>query len=108
MAVKRRTKKANPIQISHFVDSLIDDMGMGEDIFFKKLTGNWNTIVGAVVAKNTRPISLSGGILTVAVSTPSWYTQAAFNKPNILKNIRQFDSGSFGDINDISFTLKNF
>ena len=108
MAERTRFRKANPVKISHVVQSLVNDMGMGEDVFLKKVADNWQSIVGTVVARNTRPISLSDGVLNVAVSTPSWYTQAQFNKANILKNIREYDSGRGGDIGDISFTLKNF
>ncbi len=108
MTEQARFRKANPVLIGQILNSLVGDLGMGDDIFLKKIGEDWQTIVGASVAKNTRPISLGDGILTVAVSTPSWYTQAVFNKAKILRNIKEFDSGRGGDIRDISFTLKNF
>ncbi|MCD6307901.1 MAG: DUF721 domain-containing protein [Candidatus Latescibacteria bacterium] len=103
-----RYRKANPIGIELIVKALVGNMGMGQDILLRKLKACWNDIVGATNARNTRPDSLEDGILSVAVSSPIWITQARFHKQHFLKNIRESEPDAGNDIRDIRFFLDRY
>jgi len=103
-----RYRKANPIGIDRIVRALVGDMGIGPDILLRKLMARWKEIVGATNARNTRPASLEDGILSVAVSSPIWITQARFHKPHFMKNIRESEPEAGRDIHDIRFFLDRY
>ncbi len=110
---KRRTmkrssigyRKANPVQLARIVQTLVSDLGIGTDIFLKKVKGNWQKIAGTTYAANTHPVSLKNGILTVSVS-PAWQTQAQYDKSSFLKKIKDFEPQNDVEIHDIRFILE--
>ena len=101
-------RKANPVKIANIVQTLVKDLGIGPDIYLKKIKKRWNEIVGTTNAKNTRPVSLKNGILTVTVSSPVWNTQARFYKSSFLNNIKDFETQNNVEINDIRFILESY
>lgn len=106
MNEEKRYRKANPVKLDYFIHALVDDLGIGSDIYLKKLTEHWRDIVGTTNARNTRPISLSDGLLTVAVSSPAWNAQARFYKSSFLTKIQQFEPRNDTEIRDIRFVLE--
>lgn len=49
--------------------------------------GEWNAIVGALVARHVRPVLLDRGVLTVEVSEPAWATQFQFLSGEVSRRI---------------------
>ena len=47
----------------------------------------WNEIVGEKISKNTEAISVEHGILTVAVSNPTWRQELVFKQREIIKQL---------------------
>ncbi len=103
-----RITRANPVSISALIAPVLTGLGLKTDIRLEKLKKNWHDIVGAANARNTRPLSLRDGTLTVAVSTPVWVTQARFYSANFIKKINSFDPEDGVIISDIHFTLDRF
>ena len=101
-----RFRKANPVSITRIVSTLVDNLGIGTDIYLKKIVENWTNIVGTIIARNMNPVSLEDDILTIAVKSPSWNTQARFYKSSILDKIHQFEPDSDIAVRDIRFILE--
>ena len=103
-----RFRKANPIHITGIMRSVVNDLGIGPDIFLNRIKDNWKEIVGAANAKNTRPVSFNNGKLTIAVSSPVWMTQALFYKSSFMEKISKFISTNNVEILDIRFILESY
>lgn len=106
MMDETRYRKANPVKLDCIIHALVEDLGIGPDIFLKKLTSRWQDIVGATNARNTKPVSLSDGLLTVAVSSPAWNAQARYLKPSFLMKIQEFEPHDVAEVRDIRFVLE--
>jgi predicted nucleic acid-binding Zn ribbon protein len=105
---KGRKRKANPVSIQGVIVPLSVSLGLSADICLKKLKKNWHTIVGAVNAAHSKPAALRNGILTIAVSSPVWMTQARFYTSTFLKNINSFDPRDGVEVREVRFTLERF
>ena len=101
-----RYRKANPVQLTRILNTLVDDLGIAPDIFLKKLKEHWHDIVGTTNARNTRPVALDKGVLIVTVSSPAWNTQARYYKSSFLQKVNEYDPESGIDVRDIRFTLE--
>ena len=53
------------------------------------LFGRWADIVGAQLAAHARPVSLSSGVLVVAVTEPAWATQLTYLEGDLLGRFRE-------------------
>ena len=105
---KEKIRKANPVRLSNVLNILVKDMGIGPDLHFEKIKSSWQEIVGITNARNTRPVSLKNGILTIVVSSPAWITQAQFYKSSFMNNIREFEPQDDVEISDIRFRLERY
>lgn len=93
-----------PVHISNVLTELLDRIDVGREFKGTKLLSKWNTIVGNVIAKRTRPVSLYRGILTVEVTDSVWLTELdRFHKENILRKIK--DECNDLEIKDIRFKI---
>jgi len=101
-----RVRKANPVSLDRALFPVIEYIGLGPNILIETIRRDWKSIVGETNARNTHPLSLEDGILTLAVSSPVWMTQARFYKATFLKKINQFNTMNESDIRDIRFTLE--
>jgi len=101
----KRIHKANPVNVSNIVNSVVKNIGFGPDIRLEKLKKMWNNIVGEVNAKNTRPIAIKNEKLTVAVSSPAWIIQTRFLKSSFIEKINKFDPQDSVNIHDINFII---
>ena len=101
----RRHEKANPVSVDKLMGPVIQDMGIESLVVLEKIKNNWEIIVGTTNAKNTNPSSLRHGILTIAVSSPVWMTQARFYKSTIIEKINNFGNLSNYKISEVMFKL---
>lgn len=100
-----RKKNANPVGLAGLIVPLIRNLGIESDIKLLRLQRNWRSIVGEVNARNTRPIALDDTILTVAVSSPAWLTQARFISSSFLSAVNSFEPLEGFEIGGIRFIL---
>lgn len=49
--------------------------------------GRWEEVVGAVMAAHSRPLSIRGATLVVAVEEPGWATELRYLAPSILARV---------------------
>jgi predicted nucleic acid-binding Zn ribbon protein len=49
--------------------------------------GAWEKVVGADIAKHSRPVKLDAGVLTVEAESTAWATQLRLLAATLLKNI---------------------
>lgn len=100
-----RFRKANPVNITNILTGVIRDIHCESDVYFAQLKKQWVSIVGETSARNTTPVKIYDGILTITVSSPVWLTQARFYKSSFIEKINSFDSLKHYEVRDISFTL---
>lgn len=100
-----RKKNANPVGLAGLIVPLIRHLGIESDVKLFRLKRNWQSIVGDVNARNTRPVALDGDKLTVAVSSPAWLTQARFISPSFLSAVNSFEPLEGFEIRGIRFML---
>ena len=100
---KTHIRKANPVKLSQVLGTLVKNIGIGPDVIFEEIKTDWQEIVGKTNARNTRPVSLKNGVLTIAVSSPAWITQLIFDKSSFLDKIRDYEPKYKVDIYDIQF-----
>ncbi len=100
-----RVRKANPVLLNNILGSLLKKVGFGQDIYFEKIKENWENIVGKTNARNTKPVNLKDGILTVTVSSPIWITQARFYQSSFIEKINNFDTHNIIKLEKINFKL---
>ncbi|MBD2664100.1 hypothetical protein B6N60_03718 [Richelia sinica FACHB-800] len=65
---------------------------------FQKLLKLWPEVVGAGVAKHTRPLSIQRDVLWVATSSAAWAQNLTFGRQNILSKLNQQLSIPIADI----------
>jgi predicted nucleic acid-binding Zn ribbon protein len=100
-----RKRKANPVLLTNILAPVLEDLGLGPDIRLEKLKNHWHEVVGTMNARNTHPLSLRDGILTVGVSSTVWITQARFYSSTFIKKINSFESEDGVDVREIHFIL---
>lgn len=57
------------------IAELLTDRGWTAEAAVASVTANWTETVGAELAAHCRPVSLSGGVLTVEAESTAWATQ---------------------------------
>lgn len=53
------------------------------------LFSRWEEVVGSAMARHVRPLTLSGGVLSVGVDQPAWATQVRMLAPTILERVAE-------------------
>jgi len=57
---------------SELVDSVMCNLHQGDVFVLHRLCDEWDCIVGAVNAKQTKPVFVRDGLLTIEVANPTW------------------------------------
>ena len=102
----KRLRKANPVSLGNVLGPITKEIGFDSNIFFEKIKKNWEKIVGCANAKNTKPLALKDGILTISVSSPVWMTQTRFYKSSFIDKINQYKIQHSIKIHEILFKLE--
>jgi len=107
MAKSRKFKSnrgGEPTLIGNCLKPALDMLGVQEKFSASKLLIEWKNIVGESISANTKPVGVTGGVLTVHVSNSVWLMELSrFYKKDMLKKI----SGELNDstIKDILFKV---
>jgi predicted nucleic acid-binding Zn ribbon protein len=81
-------------------------IGVAEEQSQLKIYQEWNKVAGETVARNTRPIKLKYGVLTVAVRSGVWMQELSLLKPILLKKLHELTQDD--SVKDLRLTLSNF
>ena len=82
-----------PRPVAESLDKVTRALGGPEASVLAAVFGRWKEIVGATVAAHSRPVSLTGGTLTIAVDQPGWATQLTYLEGDLRRRIAEV-SGS--------------
>jgi predicted nucleic acid-binding Zn ribbon protein len=77
-----------PQSIRASLDRVARSLGGPDAGSLSGLFGRWAEIVGPQLAAHARPVSLSSGVLVVAVTEPAWATQLTFLEGELLGRFR--------------------
>ena len=73
--------------IDDVIQNLFHEYGFEHKVLEQKVLAAWSRAVGEPIARNTRPVSLNNGKLTVYTSHTLWMTELLFLKPHVIQNI---------------------
>ena len=68
---------------------LIKTAGLEKGIAQQKALEIWPETVGKTVSKNTEPISIEHGILSIKTTTPVWRQELQFHKKQIIEKLNK-------------------
>ena len=100
-----RVRKANPASLSLFLESCVRDLGVGPEIQLAGLKRDWKEAVGSTNARNTRPVSLKDGTLSIAVTSPAWMAQARFMSQSFLDAVNSHLGSTSVGVSAVTFVL---
>ena len=75
---------ADPRRLDASLDRVARGLGGPDAGALRTVFAHWPDIVGRHVADHTRPLSLVGGVLTVATDEPGWTTQLTYLQADLL------------------------
>lgn len=91
-----------PEKVEAVLAKVLKRAGIEEDIKRYKFVLHWSEIVGADIAKRTRPAALKNGLLRVEVCDSAWAQELSFYKQVILKRLAKFVQNA-DSVRDIKF-----
>jgi len=90
-----------PRPIGDLIKEFTSRDGISEKLRSYEVVGEWEKIVGDTIGKNTEIVRIENGTLYVQVKNSAWRNELIFEKPAILKKIRENYSTS--GVEDIFF-----
>ena len=78
-----------PRRLKASLDRVARSLGGPDSSSLSGLFGRWADIVGPQLAAHARPVSLSSGVLVVAVTEPGWVTQLTYLEGELLGRFRE-------------------
>lgn len=85
MAAKR--PKGRPEALCALLHSSFEGTSLGERLKDLVIWQKWEQIVGPAIARRSRPLRFSGGVLTVVVESAPWMQQLSFMKADLLARL---------------------
>ena len=68
---------------------LLKTSGLKKAVSQQSAMDLWPTILGKTISKNTEPVSIEHGILTVRTKTPAWRQELQFQKKQIIEKLNK-------------------
>lgn len=95
---------SRPQPISELIPHVVAKLGLSQKVKESKILNDWSELVGAVIAKHSRPVALDKGYLTVNVDSSPWLNELQrYSKGMILDKLKQKLGKKI--INDIRFRV---
>ncbi len=69
------------------INTFLDKHGLKKGVNQSTAIVLWNEVVGEKISKNTEPVSVEHGVLTVVVSNPTWRQELVFKQQEIIKQL---------------------
>ncbi len=98
------TSPAKAVSVSGVVPVIMKKLGLDDMHWGQLLEEQWVDLVGAAVAKHTRPGAVNNGVLTIFVDSSVWLSELSrYGKKKMLANFKeQFGPGK---IKKVGFKL---
>ena len=78
-----------PQSLKSSLDRVARSLGGPDAGSLSGVFGHWADIVGPQLAAHARPVSLSKGVLVVAVTEPAWDTQLTYLESELVGRFRE-------------------
>ena len=78
-----------PRPVGDALDGLARRLGVPAASTLSAVFTGWEQIAGAANAAHSRPVSLTGGVLVVAVDDPAWLTGLRFVEKTLLERLQE-------------------
>ncbi len=91
-------------RIDLLLDRLIRDYGMDHKVLEAKVFAAWKEAVGPLIARNTQPISLANGKLTVYATAHVWVNELQMLRSQVIPKINK--AVSFPAVKTLEFSIK--
>ena len=78
-----------PKSLKSSLDRVARSLGGPDAGSLSGVFGHWADIVGPQLAAHARPVSLSKGVLVVAVTEPAWATQLTYLESELVGRFRE-------------------
>ena len=88
-AEDRRARSRRPARVGPVVDSLLDRLGLREQVDRAATVGRWDEMVGAHIARVTRAKGCRGGTLFVEVAGAAWMTELNMMRRTLLERLNE-------------------
>ena len=98
-----RRDESKPKPVSDALGSFLRRSGMDEKVEQARVIPEWEERVGEGIAKVTRPLRVSDGVLLVAVRSSAWLMELRLMERQILRRLNS-DAGR-GKIDGIRFVM---
>lgn len=98
----KSTEKTERIDL--LLDGLIRDYGLDHKVLETRVFAAWKGAVGALIARNTQPISLINGKLTVYASAHVWVNELRMLREQVIPKINK--AVSFPAVKTLEFSVK--
>jgi predicted nucleic acid-binding Zn ribbon protein len=101
--MKSKKDSARIVHISSVIDDVLKTYRREPDGELLQVWHVWDSIVGDVIAKNTKPGAFKGRILLVYVTSSTWVHQLQFLKAEMITKLNQALGKSL--IDDLKFKI---
>ena len=69
------------------IKTFLDNYGLEKGVKQNTAIAIWCEVVGDRVSKNTEPVSVEHGVITVSVSNPTWRQELLFKHQDIIQEL---------------------
>jgi predicted nucleic acid-binding Zn ribbon protein len=84
-----RKKMNKPAPLGTVLEQAVKASRIDVDLDAYRLWQQWEDVIGAAIAQNTRPEAIKGKLLLVNVSSAPWMQQLQFLKPELIQKLNQ-------------------
>lgn len=96
--------RKDPDAIKNILGAVLKRHGLDQEIDRYRFVLHWPDIVGADIARRTKPECLRNGSLVIRVTTSAWAQELAFHKATILARLKRF-LGEGETVKDVFFQV---
>ena len=100
--IDKSTEKTERINL--LLDRLISDYGLDHKVLETKVFAAWKEAVGVLIARNTQPVSLVDGKLTVYASAHVWVNELQMLRGQVIPKINK--TVNFPAVKTLEFSIK--
>jgi len=79
----------NVTEASVHIEAILEEIGLRGGLDEEKIKGAWESIAGDLIAKQTEPVSLRKGCLTLKVLQPAMRYHLEQLKPGLLRRLKE-------------------
>ena len=82
-------RRRDPRPVKEGLEALARRLGVPSTDSLGVIFSRWDDTVGDALASHTKPVSLTDGILVVAVDQPGWATQLRYLAPQLIGRLNE-------------------